>query len=101
MKTALLKNQVLPVVLTVVVFAILTFFLWLEALLLNHFTTADILLTVRWYDVLIGLTIYLKTSIDFAIFIARLMDVNPGWKNRIAIEIGPAVGNLLLFRGLE
>ncbi len=93
MKKTLFANQVLPIVLTVVVFAVLTAVLWLEILLLNRFTTSDILLTVRWYDVAIGLTIYLKTSIDFAIFIARLMDVNPGWKNRIGIEIGTAVGN--------
>jgi hypothetical protein len=42
---------------------------------------------------LLGLTIYLKTSVDFAIFIARLMEGNPGWRSRVAIEIGTAVGN--------
>jgi hypothetical protein len=39
------------------------------------------------------MTIYLKTAIDFGIFIGRLMDKNPGLKGRIGIEIGTAVGN--------
>ena len=34
-------------------------------------------------DILIGLTIYLKTSIDFAVYIGRLMAKYPGWKNRV------------------
>ena len=46
-------------------------------------------------DILIGGTIYLKTSIDFAIFTGRLMAANPGWRNRVAIEIGTAAGNAL------
>lgn len=48
---------------------------------------------LRVRDVLIGLTIYLKTAVDFAIFIGRLMERYPGWLNRIAIETGTAVGN--------
>jgi hypothetical protein len=35
----------------------------------------------------------LKTEIDFAILIGRLMDLYPGWRNRVALEIGSAVGN--------
>lgn len=50
-------------------------------------------LVLRWYDVLIGATIYLKTSIDFAILMGRLMASYPGWRGRIAIEIGTALGN--------
>ncbi len=61
--------------------------------MLNRFTSTDILLQIRWVDVLIGLTIYLKTSIDFAIYMGHLMSRNPGWKSRVAIEIGTAVGN--------
>jgi cadmium resistance protein CadD (predicted permease) len=49
---------------------------------------------LRWGDVLVGITIYLKTSIDFAIFIGRLMQKYQGWKNRIMIEIGTALGNI-------
>jgi hypothetical protein len=53
----------------------------------------SIVLQIRWWDVMIGSTIYLKTSIDFAIFTGRLMAANPGWRSRIAIEIGTALGN--------
>lgn len=61
--------------------------------MLNKVTSEKILLHVRLGDVLVGLTIYLKTAIDFAIFIGRLMDKNPGLKGRIGIEIGTALGN--------
>ncbi|MES2953751.1 MAG: hypothetical protein V4674_04310 [Patescibacteria group bacterium] len=88
-----LKEQVLPVLATIVVCAFLVGVLFLEILFLNQFTTTDILLSFRWVDVLVGLTIYLKTSIDFAIFIGHLMHDNAGWKSRLSIEIGTAFGN--------
>jgi len=95
MKRAHLIEQVVPLVLTVVVCAILIGVIWLEILLLNRFTTTHIVVQVRWTDVLIGMTIYLKTSVDFAIFIGNLMHSARGWKNRVMIEIGTAVGNAL------
>lgn len=95
MKESFLKNQVIPVGLTFVTFAALTFVYYGLIRILNGFTSTDISLSLRWYDVLIGLTIYLKTSIDFAIFIGHLMSRNPGWKSRVSIEIGTAVGNTL------
>ncbi len=91
--TSFFKRQLLPLALTFAVCAVLVAALWLEILGLNRITTTDISLEVRWVDVLIGLTIYLKTSIDFAIFIGRLMSQNNSWKSRIAIEIGTAFGN--------
>lgn len=93
MKQSIFKAQVIPIALTVLVAIALTAVLWFEIKTLNLFTTSDIVLHIRWSDILIGLTIYLKTSIDFAIFIGRLMEKNPGWKNRVAIEIGTAAGN--------
>jgi len=86
-------RQLLPLSLTVVAFVGLVAFLYLEIVILNHFTVEDIALTINPFDVLIGLTIYLKTSIDFAVFIGNLMHKNPGTKGRIAIELGTAVGN--------
>lgn len=93
MSESVLQRQVIPVALTAVVFAFLAGLLYVEILILNQFTETDIVLSVNWLDILIGLTIYLKTSIDFAIYIANLMDNNPGWKSRVAIEIGTAAGN--------
>lgn len=87
------KNQFIPVSLTVVVFLVLSALLWLEIVILNHFTQTDILIHIDWVDIVIGMTIYLKTSIDFAIYIGNLMSRNPGWKSRVGIEIGTAVGN--------
>ncbi len=88
-------SQGIPLILTVVIFALLSFLLYLEIVLLNKITNVDILTQIHFTDVLVGMTIYLKTSVDFAIFIGNLMSSYPGWKNRIAIEIGTAFGNAL------
>lgn len=89
------KGQVLPIFLTVLTAAGLSGLLYLEGWTLNLFTSTDIKLSLRLGDVLLGLTIYLKTAVDFAIFIARLMEGNKGWKSRVAIELGSAFGNFL------
>lgn len=96
-KTRLFPDQALPLVLTAVVFFVVSILLYIEIYLLNRtvITREHIVLHLRWSDILIGLTIYLKTSIDFAIYIGRLMAKYPGWKNRVMIEIGTAVGNAL------
>lgn len=87
-------QQGIPLALTFVVFAAMWLLLHGEILFLNSFGGQEnIRLTLLWTDVLVGLTIYLKTSIDFAIFIGHLMRTHPGWKNRIAIECGTAAGN--------
>lgn len=90
-------DQVVPLLLTVVVFLVVWFLYHIEILLLNKFIISHeaILPVLRWTDVLLGVTIYLKTSIDFAIFIGRLMSKYQGYKNRIMIEIGTAFGNAL------
>ncbi len=87
------RTQLLPIALTVIIFFCLCILLWLEIHLLNKFTATDIEIHLRIGAILVGLTIYLKTSIDFAIYIGRLMDKNPGTRGRIAIELGTALGN--------
>lgn len=93
MKNSLFKTQILPIAMTVIVAVAMIGLTYGEIILLNRFTATDIELSIRWYDILVGLTIYLKTSIDFAIFIGHLMSNNPTWKGRIAIELGSAIGN--------
>ncbi len=88
-----IRNQAIALSLTLVTCLALIGILWLEISGLNHFASEKILLSVRLQDILIGLTIYLKTSIDFAIFIGRLMEKNSGLRGRIGIEIGTALGN--------
>lgn len=88
--------QLIPLAFTLVVLALLVATLHGSLVLFNLLPVAHpILLELRWYDIVIGATIYLKTSIDFAIFMGRMMAVNPGWRNRIAIEIGTAAGNAI------
>ena len=90
-------DTIVPLLLTFAVFAFFVALLFGEIKLLNLFVIArePILIRILLSDVLIGMTIYLKTSIDFAIFIGRLMNTYPGWKNRVMIEIGTAAGNAL------
>lgn len=89
-------SQFVPITLTGVVMVIFIALLHGAVILFNLFPSSEYIhLEIRWYDVIVGATIYLKTSIDFAIFIGRLMAANPGWRNRIAIEIGTAAGNAL------
>lgn len=87
-------EQFVPLILTVFTFLVLSTVLYGFLLFLNSFLLQDqIILDFRKRDVLIGIAVYLKTAVDFAIFIGNLMRTNPGWKKRVAIEIGTAVGN--------
>lgn len=88
-------NQVFPIILTFVVCVFLVGLLYLEIILLNLATPNDIATHIRWADILVGLTIYLKTSVDFGMFIGKLMEQYPTWKDRVAIEIGTALGNAM------
>lgn len=81
--------QFVPLVLTVIVFGALWGLLFVAVNFFNLNTK------IRSIDIIIGATIYLKTSIDFAIFMGRLMAANPGWRSRVAIEIGTAAGNAM------
>lgn len=93
MKNAFIR-QLVPVILTVVTFLALSTCLYGLLLILNSLPLSqEVLLDFRKRDVLIGIAVYLKTAIDFAIFIGNLMHTNPGWRKRIAIEFGTAVGN--------
>lgn len=88
------KEIAVPLLLTIITFLILSGVLagWIS--LLNRFPGIEPLqLLLQPADIIIGMTIYLKTSIDFVIFIGNLMKSNPGWKKRIAIETGTAIGN--------
>jgi hypothetical protein len=96
MKNRLFREQIFPILLTILTFFGLCGLLYLAIVGLNMLPSQEkILLEIRKRDVLVGLTIYLKTSVDFAIFIGNLMRSNPGWKSRVAIEIGTAGGNAL------
>lgn len=94
MKTAV-RDQFVALPLTAVTCAAMIALLWGEVLLINTFTSQHIVMHFRLADILIGMTVYLKTSIDFAIFIGRLMSHNKGLRGRVAIEIGTALGNAL------
>lgn len=87
-------RQIIPIILTVLTFFLLSTVLYGLLLLLNSLNIGEpIILDFRKRDILVGILIYLKTAIDFAIFIGNLMHSNPGWKKRIAIELGTAIGN--------
>ena len=88
-----IRTQAIALPLTAVVCAALIFLLRGEVHLINLITAKDISLHFNFAEMMVGFAIYMKTSIDFSIFIGRLMQKNTGLKSRIAIEIGTAVGN--------
>ena len=89
-------GQFIPLILTGVVCMTFIAILYLSVSLFNLVPFATpIVIQIRWWDVVVGATIYLKTAIDFAIFMGRLMAANPGWRARVAIEIGSSAGNAL------
>ena len=90
---SLWQRQFLPIIIAGIVGIAVIGLVYGEILLLNHFAHADIHPLIHLPDILIGLTIYLKTSIDFALLMGNLMHSNPGWRNRIGIELGTALGN--------
>lgn len=90
----ILIEQAFPIFLTFLTFLGLATLLYGLLLILSSFNVGQpIILDFRRREVLLGVIIYLKTAIDFAIFTGNLMKTNPGWKKRIAIELGTAVGN--------
>jgi hypothetical protein len=87
-------RQIIPITLTIITFLGLATLLYGLLLILDSLhLSIPLVLDFRKREVLLGIVIYLKTAIDFAIFIGNLMHTNPGWKKRIAIEFGTAVGN--------
>ena len=88
-------NQILPILVAIITFIGLTALLYFEIYILNIFPGQKILFDINLGDVVVGLTIYLKTAIDFALLIGILMDKFPGVKNRFAIEVGTALGNAM------
>ncbi len=106
-------DQVIPLFLTIIVFsfAIIIYAILIKALNCLLSGHENIEIAIYPASVLLGVTIYLKTAVDFAIYIGKLMRHFPGWKNRIPIEIGTALGNALgtmlvlilweLFRSLD
>ena len=92
-KKRVAKEQAIALSLTVLTCLFLIVALLLEIHLLNVFSHEKISLSVNIKDIAIGAFIYLKTAIDFAMFIGKLMHQNPGLRGRIGIEIGTALGN--------
>jgi hypothetical protein len=89
-----LIEQAVPILLTFLTFLGLATLLYGLLLILSSLNTGQqIILDFRRREVLFGIIIYLKTAIDFAIFTGNLMKTNPGWRKRIAIELGTAIGN--------
>jgi hypothetical protein len=92
-------QNVICIILAAVIFVALSFLYYAEINGLNMLApitgTEKILTKISITDVLIGGGIYLKTAVDFAILIGLLMVKYPGFKNRIAIESGTALGNAL------
>lgn len=95
LKHQFLFSQVVPLSIAIILFLMLTETAIAQTHFLNTLSPLKISENVRLIDILIGMTIYLKTSVDFAIFMGNFMATHRGWKSRVAIETGTALGNAL------
>lgn len=87
-------EKIIPVFLTVLTFFVLSTLLYGVLLILDSLHLQyPIILDFRKRELLFGILIFLKTAIDFAIFMGNLMHTNPGWKKKIAIAFGTSIGN--------
>ena len=87
-------GQVISISISLVTLTILSLVYYAQIRGLNLIpNTQPILTNIQWQDVVVGLTIYLKTSIDFALLIGILMNKFPGLKSRSIIEVGTSLGN--------
>lgn len=87
-------EKIIPVILTVLTFFVLSTLLYGVLLILDSLHLQyPIILDFRKRELLFGILIFLKTAIDFAIFMGNLMHTNPGWKKKIAIAFGTSIGN--------
>lgn len=87
-----MRKQIVPISISLgmfVLFSVITFYL-LHAL--NTVGPGNILIQFTWGQFLIGMLIYLKTAVDYAIFVGLLMDKNPGTPKRIAMNAGTSTG---------
>lgn len=91
-----LATTLFPLLATIGTFFFFLGFLFLTLHVLNLFPLKQkIVLLLFPLDILVGMIIYLKTSVDFALVIGNLMHNYPGWKSRVAIEVGTAAGNAI------
>ncbi len=87
-------EKFIPVFLTILTFFILSTLLYGVLLALDSLNLQyPIILDFRKRELVFGILIFLKTAIDFAIFMGNLMHTNPGWKKKIAIALGTSLGN--------
>lgn len=92
----IIREQAVPIAITIATFLAISGAFILFTNLLNLLPFPDkILIFFRPQDILLGMTIYLKVSVDFAIFMGNLMKTNPGWKKRVSIELGTSLGNAI------
>ncbi len=89
-----MNKQIVPITLSLslfVVFSVITYGL-IHLLNLSPLVTEKLTLNFIWGQFFLGIFIYLKTSIDYALFVGSLMEKNEGIKKRIAMNVGTQLG---------
>lgn len=95
-KEPVLYAQLIPLSIALVSTVLFILILLGNTHILNRlFPVEPIRFIFRPFDLALGLYLYVKTSVDFAVFIGAMMLSNPGWKNRVAVEWGTSLGNFL------
>lgn len=85
-----MNKQLLPIGLSLSLFALFSALTYVLVRWLGGLSTEFI-----WWQFALGIFIYLKTSVDYALFVGGLMGENEGIPKRIAMNVGTQVGCFL------
>ncbi len=90
-----MKKQLLPITISFGLFGVFVACTYVVIKLLNLGFTNKLSLEIVFVEVLLGVFIYLKTAVDYALFVGSLMENNNGIKKRIAMNAGTSIGCFL------
>lgn len=92
-----MNKQLIPVSISLSLFGLCSVITYGLLHFLNGFDLVahKLSLTLVFGQFLIGIFIYLKTSVDYALFVGALMEKNPGTPKRIAMNVGTQIGCFL------
>lgn len=92
-----MKKQFLPIFISLGLFVIFTIITYFLLRFLNTFNIISEKLSTQLFfsQIGLGIFIYLKTAVDYAIFVGCLMEKNTGTPKRIAMNAGTSIGCFL------
>lgn len=89
-----MKKQLLPISISLglfIIFSLISYIL-LKGLDGMHIFHESLSTNFIWVQIGLGIFIYLKTAVDYALFVGMLIEKNEGLNKRIAMNVGTSLG---------